>query len=132
MGARWMGPAAWSHFIIARFARDGLSNTSRPPASTALITAPATGRGAHDGSGGFRSNGQTGPAVTTPVTLGGGSACDHRADGSYLLTVGETGTSAIIAQPVAGFMRAPASVTVTLAFPGATERIDLEYDTGIR
>lgn len=53
-------------------------------------------------------------------------------DGSYVLTIGETGTFAITAQPVAGFMRAPAPVTVTLAVPGATERVDLEYDTGIR
>ena len=54
------------------------------------------------------------------------------ADGSYQLNVGETGTFAITAQPVEGFMRAPAPETVTLAVPGATERVDLEYDTGIR
>ncbi len=30
------------------------------------IVAPATGRGAQDGSGGFFSTGQTGPAVTEP------------------------------------------------------------------
>lgn len=53
-------------------------------------------------------------------------------DGSYLLTIGQTGTFTITAQPVAGLMRAPAPATVTLAFPGATERIDLTYDTGIR
>jgi len=54
------------------------------------------------------------------------------ADGSYLLTVGETGTFTITAQPMAGFMRTPTPMTVTLALPGTTERVDLEFDTGIR
>lgn len=54
------------------------------------------------------------------------------ADGSYVLTIDETGTFTITGQPVAGFMRAPEPVTVTLATPGATVRADLEYDTGIR
>ncbi len=44
-------------------------------------------------------------------------------DGSYVLTIGETGTFAITAQPVAGYMQAPAPATVTLASPGATERV---------
>jgi hypothetical protein len=54
------------------------------------------------------------------------------ADGSYKMVVGETGTMTISALPVAGLMRAPAPVDVTLASPSATERVDLEYDTGIR
>jgi hypothetical protein len=49
-----------------------------------------------------------------------------------VLTVGETGSLTIAAQPVAGLMRPPAPKTVTLASPGATERVDLQYDTGIR
>jgi len=53
-------------------------------------------------------------------------------DGSYLLTIDETGTFAITAHQVAGLMGVPAPVAVTLAFPSATERVDLEYDTGIR
>lgn len=43
--------------------------TAWPLASVATMTAPATGRGAHDGSGGPCWTGQTGPAVTVPVTL---------------------------------------------------------------
>ncbi len=73
-------------------------------------------------------------AVIEAVDAGGRAVARSTtgADGSYLLTIGETGTFAITAQPVAGFMWAPAPVTVTLAVPGATERVDLEYDTGIR
>src|SRR5512147_2665894 len=43
------------------------------------MVAPATGRGAHFGSGGFRSTGQTGPAVAVPpipVFGGAGSVAD--------------------------------------------------------
>ncbi len=54
------------------------------------------------------------------------------ADGSYQLIVGETDTVLISALPVAGLAGAPAPVSVTLAAPGETERVDLEYDTGIR
>jgi FAD dependent oxidoreductase len=53
-------------------------------------------------------------------------------DGSYQLFVTETGTVLITALPVAGLARPPAPVSVTLAFPSATERLDLQYDTGIR
>ncbi len=53
-------------------------------------------------------------------------------DGSYQLIVGETGTMLITALPVAGLAGAPAPVSVTLASPTQIERIDLEYDTGIR
>ncbi len=34
-----------------------------------MIVAPSTGRGAHARSGGLRSTGQTGPAVTVPVIV---------------------------------------------------------------
>ena len=73
-------------------------------------------------------------AVIEALDAGGHAVARATAavDGSYVLTVGETGTFAITAQPMPGFMRAPEPVTVTLAVPGATERIDLEYDTGIR
>jgi hypothetical protein len=54
------------------------------------------------------------------------------ADGSYQLIVSETGTVLISALPVAGLARPPAPVSVALAFPSEIERIDLEYDTGIR
>src|SRR6187401_103434 len=40
--------------------------TSVPAALPNTSTAPPTGRGAHAGSGGLFSTGQTGPAVTTP------------------------------------------------------------------
>jgi hypothetical protein len=40
--------------------------TSLPDASWIPTTAPATGRGAHAGSGGTRSTGHTGPAVAVP------------------------------------------------------------------
>lgn len=53
-------------------------------------------------------------------------------DGTYLLTVGQTGTFVITALPVTGLMGVPASVTVTLAVPGARARVDLVYDTGMR
>jgi hypothetical protein len=48
------------------------------------------------------------------------------------MVVGETGTMTISALPVAGLMGAPAPVSVTLVSPSHTERVDLEYDTGIR
>jgi hypothetical protein len=54
------------------------------------------------------------------------------ADGSYQMLVGETGTLTISGLPVAGLMRAPAPVNVTLTIPGEIERLDLQYDTGIR
>jgi hypothetical protein len=54
------------------------------------------------------------------------------ADGSYQMVVGETGTVTISGLPVTGFMRAPAPVNVTLTSPGEIERLDLQYDTGIR
>ncbi len=54
------------------------------------------------------------------------------ADGSYQMTIGETGAVTISALPVAGLMRAPAPVSVTLASPGVVGRVDLEFDTGIR
>ena len=73
-------------------------------------------------------------AVIEAVDAGGHAVAQATtaADGSYLLTIGETGTFTITGQPVAGFMRAPEPVSVTLASPGTTERVDLEYDTGIR
>jgi hypothetical protein len=54
------------------------------------------------------------------------------ADGSYVLPVGETGAVLISALPVPGLARAPAPVSVTLDSPIKIERVDLEYDTGIR
>ena len=54
------------------------------------------------------------------------------ADGTYELPVLETGAVVLTAQPVAGLMRPPQPVSVTLASPGQVERVDLEYDTGIR
>ena len=38
----------------------------------------------------------------------------------------------ITALPVDGLVGTPAPVRVTLASPGEIERVDLEYDTGIR
>jgi hypothetical protein len=54
------------------------------------------------------------------------------ADGTYRLIVSETGTVLITGLPVAGLAQPPAPVSVTLSYPSETERIDLEYDTGIR
>ena len=54
------------------------------------------------------------------------------ADGTYRLTVGQTGTVVITALPVTGLTRAPAPATVTLDGPGAVVQVNLEYDTGIR
>jgi len=54
------------------------------------------------------------------------------ADGSYELIVGETGTVLVTAQPVVGLAMPPAPVSVGLSSPSEVERIDLEYDTGIR
>jgi hypothetical protein len=54
------------------------------------------------------------------------------ADGTYQLIVSQTGTVLITALPVAGLAQPPAPVTVTLTQPSDIERIDLEYDTGIR
>jgi len=73
-------------------------------------------------------------AVIEAVDAGGREVAraTTAADGSYLLIVGETGTFTITAQPMPGFMRTPTPMKVTLAFPGTTERVDLEFDTGIR
>ena len=54
------------------------------------------------------------------------------ADGSYLLTVGEAGAVLITALPVTGLAQAPEPVSVTLDSPIEPERVDFEYDTGIR
>jgi hypothetical protein len=54
------------------------------------------------------------------------------ADGSYQVIVGTTGIVTVSGLPVAGLMTAPAPVSVTLASPNAVERVDLQYDTGIR
>jgi hypothetical protein len=54
------------------------------------------------------------------------------ADGSYELVVTEGGTVLVTGQPVDGLMGAPTPVTLTLTFPSEHERIDLQYDTGIR
>lgn len=54
------------------------------------------------------------------------------ADGTYQFNVDETGAMLISALPVTGLMGVPDPVTVNLTFPGATVRVDLEYDTGIR
>jgi hypothetical protein len=54
------------------------------------------------------------------------------ADGSYRLSVSETGSVLVTAQPVAGLMLPPAPVSVTLTTPTDVEHLDLEYDTGIR
>lgn len=54
------------------------------------------------------------------------------ADGTYQLNVAQTGPVVITAQPVTGLMRAPQPVDVTLTSPGQVERVNLEYDTGIR
>ena len=53
-------------------------------------------------------------------------------DGTYALAVTETGAVRIVALPVDGLASAPAPVSVTLASGGEVQRIDLEYDTGIR
>ncbi len=54
------------------------------------------------------------------------------ADGSYELVVGVTGMVRITALPVTGLMGQPPPVEVTLDTPTSVERVDLEYDTGIR
>ena len=54
------------------------------------------------------------------------------ADGSYQMVVGETGTLTISGLPVPGLMGTPAPISITLASPSVTERVDLQYDTGIR
>ena len=54
------------------------------------------------------------------------------ADGTYELTIGQTGPVTITAQPVAGLVRAPAPVNLTLTHPGEVDHLDLQYDTGIR
>ena len=66
---------------------------------------------------------------TSGQTLGRATTA---ADGSYLMVVSATGTFRIEGLPVAGLMGVPAPVTVTLAYPSASTRVDLQYDTGIR
>jgi hypothetical protein len=48
------------------------------------------------------------------------------------MIVGTTGIVTVSGLPVAGLMTAPAPVSVTLASPSVVERVDLQYDTGIR
>jgi hypothetical protein len=54
------------------------------------------------------------------------------ADGSYELTLGQTGTVLITGLRVEGLMGLPQPVQVTVPSPSSIERVDLEYDTGIR
>jgi hypothetical protein len=54
------------------------------------------------------------------------------ADGSYRIAIHGFGPYTVTALPVAGLMRAPAPVMVTLDPPADTKRVDFEYDTGIR
>jgi hypothetical protein len=54
------------------------------------------------------------------------------ADGSYWLVVGRAGTVVITALPVTGLVRAPAPVSVMFLDQHEWERVNLEYDTGIR
>jgi len=54
------------------------------------------------------------------------------ADGTYQLIAGETGMLRISPQPVTGLVGVPEPVRVTLAGPSEVQRIDFEYDTGIR
>ena len=53
------------------------------------------------------------------------------ADGRYGVTFRGSGTITITALPVRGLVGTPAPVTVTLDY-GGSQRVDLEYDTGIR
>ena len=54
------------------------------------------------------------------------------ADGTFQLTVPQTGTFVITGLPVPGLLGVPDPVAVSLTFPGATQHVDLVYDTGIR
>ena len=78
---------------------------------------------------------RTVPGAVIVATDAGGQELGRAttaADGSYQIVVAQTGTVTISGLPVAGLMRAPAPVDVTLPSPSVTERVDLEYDTGIR
>ena len=55
-----------------------------------------------------------------------------QADGTYILPLATRGTVVISALPVAGLLGVPAPVSLTIADPLSFERLDLEYDTGIR
>lgn len=52
-------------------------------------------------------------------------------DGRYGVTFRGSGTITITSLPVRGLVGTPAPVTVTLDY-GGSQRVDLEYDTGIR
>jgi hypothetical protein len=52
--------------------------------------------------------------------------------GSYSLFVGETGAVIVSALPVPGLPGTPSPVSITLPAPSTINRVDLEYDTGIR
>jgi hypothetical protein len=54
------------------------------------------------------------------------------ADGSYSLPVGMKGTVVITALPVIGLARPPAPVSVSFVDQFEWQRLNLEYDTGIR
>jgi hypothetical protein len=52
--------------------------------------------------------------------------------GTYALFVGQTGTVIVKALPVDGLPGTPAPVSITLPAPSTINRVDLEFDTGIR
>ncbi len=54
------------------------------------------------------------------------------ADGSYTLPIGTKGTVEILALPVPGLLRPPATVAVSFVDQREWQRLNLEYDTGIR
>jgi hypothetical protein len=52
--------------------------------------------------------------------------------GTYALIVGKTGAVIVKALPVDGLPGTPSPVSITLSAPGTINRVDLEFDTGIR
>jgi hypothetical protein len=52
--------------------------------------------------------------------------------GTYALFVGQTGVVIVKALPVDGLPGTPTPVSVNLPGPSSINRVDLEFDTGIR
>jgi len=52
--------------------------------------------------------------------------------GTYALFVGQTGAVIVRALPVDGLPGTPTPVSITLPGPSSINRVDLEFDTGIR
>jgi hypothetical protein len=109
-------PAGNIAFIIGTVTAGPVCPVERSPLPSSCVPRPVAGAVI---AASFAGQGEVARATTA-------------ADGSYRITIHGWGPYTVTALPVAGLMRAPAPVMVTLDPPTDTKRVDFEYDTGIR